>query len=199
MTTFYKNIRAFLKPFVKIMFRAKCVGLENIPSDGPLLLCCNHTSMFDIPLLIVLCPRQIFFMGKAELFKKPILGKIFRKMGGFPVNRGARDISAIRNACAVAKNGDILGIFPEGRRYLSGPMREVKSGVSFIAAKTGADLLPVSIYKEGNPHIFRRLTIRFGEVMKNEELCSGGASKENLNEISQKIYNSINDMWELKF
>ena len=199
MSLFYKTVRVIMQIAVRFMFRIKCVGVENIKESGPLVLCSNHTSMLDIPLLISLCPRQISFMAKKEIFQNKILGFIFRKMGAFPVDRGARDISAIRNALSVVKGGGVLGIFPEGKRYRSGPMREVKAGTSFIAVKTGADMVPVSIYKEGRAHPLRRVTVRFGEPIKGETLCDKKATKEDLALASKKIYDSINSMWELKF
>ena len=199
MSSFYKALRGLFKFAVNLMFRVKCAGVENIPTDGPFVLCSNHTSMLDIPLLIALCPRQICFMAKKELFKIPVLSSVFKKMGAFPVDRGARDIAAIRNALGVVKAGNVLGIFPEGKRYRSGPMREVKTGTSFIIAKTGADMIPVSIYKEGSAHPFRRVTVRFGSAVRSAELCDKKAGKEELIAASQKIYDSINSMWELKF
>ena len=200
MSSFYKKVRAVLKPIIKVLFRVKCVGAENVPSEGAVLLCSNHTSLFDIPLLIALCPRQIFFMAKKEIFKVPILGSVVKAMGAFPVDRGARDISAIRNALSVVKENKVLGIFPEGTRYRKcGPMREVKTGSAFVIAKTGVDMVPVSIYKEGVAHPFRRVTVRFGEPVPAKALCDGKPTKENLNEASRVINDSINKMWELKF
>lgn len=199
MSRFYKIARAVVSLFCPLMYRVKCVGRENIPQDGAVMLCCNHTSMLDIVLLAVLCPRQICFMAKRELFDNPFLGWLFRKFGAFPVDRGGRDISSVRHACSVIKSGGVLGIFPEGKRYRTGPMREVKTGCSFIAAKTSADIVPVSIYKEGAPHPFRRVTVRFGEVMKSTDYCPEKATKENLNEIAGQIYDKIIGLWELKF
>ncbi len=199
MSRFYKTLRAIFRPIAKIIFNIKCVGIENVPKDGAFMLCCNHTSMLDILLLIAFCPRQISFMAKAELFKIPVLSSIFKKMGAFPVNRGNRDISSIRHSMRIIKNGGVLGIFPEGKRYRTGPMREVKTGCALIAAKTGADVLPVSIYKEGKTHPFRKVTLRFGEIIKNADLCNGDASKDKLIEASNEIFKSITDLWELKF
>lgn len=200
MSSFYKTVRSIFKPIVRVIFRLKCVGAENVPQEGPILLCSNHTSLFDIPILIALCPRQIFFMAKKEIFKVPVLSSVFKAMGAFPVDRGARDISAIRSAVSVVKNGNVLGVFPEGTRYREcGPMREVKTGSAFIAVKTGVDMVPVSIYKEGTAHPFRRVTVRFGKPVSAKTLCDGKPSKENLAAASKVISDSINEMWELKF
>ncbi len=199
MSRLYKTVRMLIQPLVRIMFRIRCVGLENIPKDGPFMLCCNHTSVTDVFLLVALCPRQINFMAKKELFKNPILRTVISAFGAFPVDRGGRDISAIRRSCAVIKEGKVLGIFPEGKRYITGPMREVKPGCSFVAIKTGADVLPVSIYKEGKTHPLRRVTVRFGQVVKNADLCDSKATKESISLVSDKIFKHITELWELKF
>ncbi len=200
MTRFYKTVRAIVRVAVKFMFRAKVVGAENIPAEGAVLLCSNHTSMLDIPLLIALCPRPINFMAKKELFAFKPLGAIFRAMGAFPVDRGGRDVAAIRRSCALIDKGNVLGVFPEGTRHrdCKAP-REVKSGVAFIAMKTGADILPVSIYKEKGTHPLRRVTVRFGEVVKCSDLCEGKPTKENIAVVCGKLHKTIKDLWELKF
>ncbi len=200
MTRFYKIVRAVVRIVVKFMFRANVVGAENIPEDGAFLLCCNHTSMLDIPLLIAISPRQICFMAKKELFGFKPLGMIFRAMGAFPVDRGGRDIAAIRHSCSLIEKGEVLGVFPEGTRYRDcKPPREVKSGISFIAMKTGADILPIAIYKEKGTHPLRRVTVRIGEVIKNTDICEGKPTKENIAKVSEKLHKTIKELWELKF
>ncbi len=200
MSRFYKAIKIFITPFSKIMFRVKCVGRENIPKEGAFVLCSNHTSMLDIVLLIVLSPRAICFMAKKEIFKYPILGRIFRRMGAFPVDRGNNDLTAIRTACNIVKEGKVLGIFPEGTRYRDClPPREVKPGVGFVTMKTGVDIIPVSIYKEKGTHPLRRVTVRFGEPIKADELCEGKRSKECIPQVCDKIHSAITELWELKF
>ena len=200
MSAFYKTVRFIVRPIARLMFRIKCVGRENIPKEGAFVLCCNHTSMLDLVLLVALCPRAICFMAKKELFKNPILAKIFRGMGAFPVDRGNNDLAAIRTACGVVKEGKVLGIFPEGTRYRDcKPPREVKPGVAFVTVKTGADVVPVSIYKQGKAFPLRRVTIRFGEPIPAEQLCEGKLSKEKIPEVCDKIHKAITDLWELKF
>lgn len=199
MSKFYKTIKAIITPIAKLIFRVRVVGTENIPKDKPFMLCCNHTSMLDIVLLIAFCPRGISFMAKKEIFKLPLLSQVFKKMGAFPVDRGGRDIASIRHSMKVIADGNVLGIFPEGKRYRKGPMREVKTGCAFIASKTGADVLPVCIYKEGNAHPFRKVTLRFGEIIENSALCDGKPTKEKLIEMSDVIHKSILKLWELKF
>jgi len=200
MSGFYKTVKFIITPIAHLMFRIKCVGKENVPKEGAFVLCANHTSMLDLVLLVALCPRAVCFMAKKELFKNRFLGKIFKLMGAFPVDRGKNDLTAIRTACKIVNDGKVLGIFPEGTRYRDcKPPREVKPGVALVTLKTGADVLPVSIYKEKGTHPLRKVTLRFGEPIKAEELCEGKLSKEKIPQVCDKIHTAITDLWELKF
>ena len=104
-----------LGPVVRWLFPVDAEGLENVPPSG-VLFCPNHTSDVDPILVAFVLPvnSRLHFMGKAELFQNSFLNWFFRKMGGFPVNRGGSDIQAIKTAIQVIKDGDNLLIFSEG-------------------------------------------------------------------------------------
>jgi 1-acyl-sn-glycerol-3-phosphate acyltransferase len=123
----------------------RVAGTENVPADGPLIVVSNHLSNADPPILIVAFPRPLFFMGKIELFRNPILGWIVRKFGGFPVERGTADRAALRHALKVLDQGIALGIFPEGGRSKTGALRPGLPGVGLLALQSGAPVLPVGL------------------------------------------------------
>src|SRR6266487_6683228 len=107
-------------PFVKVGFRLRARGTENLPERG-FVLAANHTSNFDPwPLALPLFPRRTMrFMAKSELFN-PILKPILAGGGAFPVRRGEADVNAIRRAVELVRAGEIVVMFPEGTRRRKG-------------------------------------------------------------------------------
>jgi 1-acyl-sn-glycerol-3-phosphate acyltransferase len=136
-------------PFVKVGFRLRARGIENLPERG-LVLAANHTSNFDPwPLALPLFPRRMVrFMAKSELFK-PILKPILVSGGAFPVRRGEADIEAIRRAVELVRDGEIVVMFPEGTRRKKGLRKRhearAHTGAARIALTADAPLVPAAI------------------------------------------------------
>ena len=125
--------------------RLKVRGAHNIPSDGPVILAANHRSMLDIPLVVVACPRPVYFMAKATLFRGWFLAWLFHELGAFRVSRGGPDLRALDTALAVLDTGNVLGIYPEGTRSRTGEMLPFLKGAAWLALRTGAPLVPCGI------------------------------------------------------
>lgn len=102
------------------LYRIKVVGKENIPADGPVIICSNHISNVDPPVVGITSSRNIYFLAKEELFKNPLIGGILKKVHAFPIKRGMRDRNALRKGLDILKEGHALGLFPEGTRQKSG-------------------------------------------------------------------------------
>jgi len=124
----------------------KVEGLENVPLEGPVIVACNHVSYWDPVLIGCALPRQVFFMAKDDLFEKPVLGFLIKKLGAFPVKRKQGDVSAIRKSLQILKENKVLGIFPEGTRSKSGAIQEALAGVVLIMEKSKAPILPLKVY-----------------------------------------------------
>ena len=167
----YRLLAPILLAVFKFYYSPRVFGKGNIPSKGAVVVCSNHKHVLDQCLAALATRRPINYMAKSEYFKGSFAW-FFKFTGCICVNRNGHDDDAKSSANAVLVNGGALGIFPEGKRYRSGPMREVKTGCALIAIKTGADILPVSIYKEGKPHPFRKATLRFGETIKNSDFAA---------------------------
>tara|TARA_Y100001933_G_scaffold227252_1_gene241856 strand:+ start:1143 stop:1826 length:684 start_codon:yes stop_codon:yes gene_type:complete len=132
-------------PVFRILFRGRTRGNANVPMDGPLVVVANHGSHLDPPLLGHALGRPVAFMAKAELFRIPVLGKVIRACGAYPVKRGASDREAIRTATARLQEGWAIGVFLDGTRQENGRVNQPMPGAALLAARSGASLLPVAI------------------------------------------------------
>ncbi len=150
---FYWAVRIALS----LYFRVRIYGLENVPADGGLIVIANHRSGFDPPMVGALLPRSVHFMTKVELFSYPLLPLIFKYVQAYPVNRGRPDRKAIRHSLEILRKGEVILLFPEGHRSETGDLQEARSGVVFLAQKTGCQLVPIGI---SGQYKFRR-TIRY--------------------------------------
>ncbi len=140
----YRVFRKIFRLQFRIM-RWKVYGLENFPREGAAIMVSNHVSIWDPVVAACSVPRDVSFMAKEELFSNPLLDKLFRKLGAFPVKRGQGDTSAIRNSLRVLKDGQILGLFPEGTRSKTGEMQKGLPGMILLMEKSKAPIVPVRV------------------------------------------------------
>lgn len=150
-----------LYDFMKRMFRFqfqlmgwKMQGVENMPAEGPVILAINHVSFWDPIVAASSLPRQVFFMAKEDLFAIPVLGRIFLKLGAFPVKRGQGDINAIRQSLRILKEGRVLGLFPEGSRSKTGTIQKGLPGMVLLMEKSKASVVPIKVY--GTRHLLTK-------------------------------------------
>ncbi len=139
-----KPLCPLARPLFRTLLRIEAHGLENIPSSGGYIVASNHRSHLDPPVLNSVFPEPLFFLAKEELLKPP-LGFILRHMRVIPVRRGAGDLEALERAKELIWKGCSVCIFPEGTRARPGTFLRPKSGVGFLAIKTGFPVVPVYI------------------------------------------------------
>jgi len=146
---FYFLVGLVSWPVIRLLFRGRAKGLENIP-EGGFVLAPNHTSNLDPwPLGIPLWPRrQLNWMAKSELYK-PVIGKLITWGGAFPVRRGQGDEGAIETVVERVRVGEVVVIFPEGTRKEKGLVKRYESrprtGAARVALRAGAPLVPAAI------------------------------------------------------
>jgi dTDP-4-amino-4,6-dideoxygalactose transaminase len=179
----YRFVRAVCVPLIRVIFRPRVEGLEHLPERGGYLLASNQLSNLDGPAIGFCIPRQIYWMGKAELFV-PILGGFFRRVGIFPVRRGTGDFSAIDTAVGFARAGHPVGIFPEGTRRAKGFRKKRAArphlGAARVALTAGVPLVPVAIVGTDRLRVLQRWRIAFGPPISTEDLPEHprGATRE---------------------
>ncbi len=199
MTNIFARIFQFLTmPIFLLLHRPKFIGLNNLPKGGGYIIAANHLLAFD-PFYIALgCQKNISFMAKYELFKNPLLNIFFRSLKAFPVKRGFFDRQALRQAKAVVKSGEVLGIFPEGARSLvDGKPKKGKWGVAYIANECECTVVPASIYCKNRKIPFSKLTVRFGSPICFESLSlPDKPKKQDFIEATDLIMSKIYELWE---
>lgn len=199
MTPLYRVLRAIVKVFAHLFFRIKKYGVHNIPKDKACILCCNHTSISDIIFMAIICPRQVHFMGKDEVFKNKLLAWLWTKLGAFPVNRRTGDKGAINRAEVILNEGKVLGIFPEGTRHPGEAPHKAKPGTAMLALATKATIVPCSVYREtGKVHFLQKATFRFGAPIAYEEYAGEDTGKTAIRRVSELITEKITELWEMK-
>ncbi|GED56229.1 1-acyl-sn-glycerol-3-phosphate acyltransferase [Brevibacillus formosus] len=157
-----------------------------------MILCANHISLWDPPLLGSGIERQVHFMAKEELFKIPVLSFLITKFGAFPVKRGAGDRAAIRTTLKLLEDGKIFGIFPEGTRSKTGEPGEAMPGVAMFALKSEAAVIPVAIIGPYRP--FRSIKIVYGKPIDLTQLREAKSSADTLKETSDLIMEHIKQL-----
>ena len=184
---FYEFIRVIAKILSYSLYRFELSGFENIPEEGAFLLCGNHISAFDPIAVAAFSKRPLRFMAKQELFKFPPLAAFLKKLGAFPINRGATDMNAYRETMKLLKNGEGMLIFSQGTRM--NDFDNAKSGVAVFALKSGAPIVPVGII---GPFKFRRkIKIRVGTPISMEKYQGEKVKTELVDEVMNTLAERI--------
>ncbi|MGD6944044.1 lysophospholipid acyltransferase family protein [Cytobacillus gottheilii] len=184
--TLYGFARSAVNAVLKPIYRYEVIGRENFPKEGGVLLCANHIDNLDPPVVGITAPRPVYFMAKEELFNVPVLGKLLPKIHAFPVKRGMSDREALRNGLKIIKEGNVLGLFPEGTRSKNGELGKGLAGAGFFALRSSAEVVPCAIIGPYKP--FRKIKVVYGKPINIQELRNRKASAE---ETTDMIMNEI--------
>ncbi len=130
---------------LKLVYRLEVHGLENVPKDNRYIVCPNHLSTLDPPLMVAVMPRSVSFMAKKELFDIPFLRWWIDWLGAFAVNRESLGPSTVKTVQTIRESNWVLGMFPQGTRGVPGEIRGVTKGFAGLAKLTKCDILPVGI------------------------------------------------------
>lgn len=158
-----KIVKGFANIMCHIIYRFDTKGLENIPKEGAAIICANHIHLLDSVTIVIHIKRMIYIMVKKELMKSKIGYWFFDKLGCFAVDRGKGDVKAIEDAEGHVKDGDLLMIFPEGKRNGMAKGIKMKKGAAMIALQTKTPIIPVGI--SGSFKLFTKVKIRIGKPM----------------------------------
>jgi 1-acyl-sn-glycerol-3-phosphate acyltransferase len=127
--------------------RVNVTGLENVPPNETIIFCSNHPSAMDIPILFVSLPIQFRFVAKRSLFYVPFLGWHLWRSGHIPIEREhrRRAIRSLDQAAERIREGCPVVLFPEGTRPRTNRLGAFKKGSFYLAIKSGAPVIPITI------------------------------------------------------
>jgi 1-acyl-sn-glycerol-3-phosphate acyltransferase len=201
----YTFLKSFLIPILMLLFRPKVTGLRHVPNIGPVIIASNHLSFSDSVFMPLVVPRKVIFMAKSEYFTSPgIKGLIkkltFNALGQVPVDRsgGRRSEAALKTGLRLLKEGQCLGIYPEGTRSPDGKLYKGRTGLARMAIESGAPVVPVAMFNTAEiqptgqivPKV-RRVEMVFGEPM----YFSGDSSDlAFVRQVTDQIMKAIKDL-----
>jgi 1-acyl-sn-glycerol-3-phosphate acyltransferase len=197
----YRILELTLAPALRAVYHPVVTGLEHLPPTGPVILAANHVSFADEVFTPLAAQRQIHYFAKAEYFTAPGLrGKamatFFETMGHVPVARGDTRMAAavIDIGVEVLEQGRALGIYPEGTRSPDGRLYRFRTGVSRVALRSGAPVVPVGLVgtREVQPpgsHRWHRapVEVHFGAPLYFGDRAAEERSARVLREIAETV------------
>ena len=183
------TIKAILHAFYKVVFRIEKINEENLPMEGPVIVCANHLNTWDAIGLVTASKRRIRFIAKEELFHNKFLNWFAHVFDVIPVKRGMRDIEAMKMNLTALKNGEALGLFPEGTRKGLAKGAKVQNGAAYMALKTKTKVVPVGIQGTFKP--FTKVKLNYGKPLDYTNYEPKNPEKEDIEKATKEIMDSI--------
>lgn len=203
----YRFILGVVRPLLMAVTKRDWRGAEHLPSEGGIIAAANHTSYFD-PLAVGHFlhdnKRPPRFLGKSELFKIPLFGKLFLSAGQIPVYRGTATAAvALRDAVAAIERGECITIYPEGTTTRDPDLWPMigKTGAARMALMTGAPVVPIAQWgaervispDRNRVRLFPRQTmhVRAGRPVDLDDLRTSDITTEVLEDATERIMLAI--------
>ena len=184
--------------------RMQVQGLENVPRTGPVLLAGNHLSFIDNVVIPVAVPRRVRFLAKSDYFTgKGLQGAWYRfffsSVGAVPLPRGTHSDAqaALDIARGLLEKGEAFGIYPEGTRSRDGRLYRGRTGVAWLALKTGAVIVPVGLKGTqkaqpiGARALSRKISVTFGEPVRVSDVAHLSAPAQQRRALTDLVMDRI--------
>jgi 1-acyl-sn-glycerol-3-phosphate acyltransferase len=196
---FYRLVAVLSRPVLHGLFRLRVQGRENVPESGGYILACNHLSNFDPwPLGMPLWPGHwLRFMAKAELYWWPAK-YLLDAAGAFPVHRGRADVEAVSTAVRLAREGNVVVMFPEGTRRSKGLIKKhearARSGAARIALDAGVPLVPAAVAGTDRLLALGPLRVAYGAPIELDDLRATGDMRRASQEATERLMARIAEL-----
>jgi 1-acyl-sn-glycerol-3-phosphate acyltransferase len=196
--------RAVARPIRKALWDIDVRGLDRLPETGAAILAPNHISFLDSAFLMMVVPRRISFVGKAEYMDSWKTKHLFPALGMIPIDRAGGDKSraALDAAEAVLRRGELFGIFPEGTRSRDGALYKGHTGAARLALTVGCPLFPVGVVGTADiqppdaklPKIRESATITIGRPINLRRFAGKSDDHRALRTITDELMYEIREM-----
>jgi 1-acyl-sn-glycerol-3-phosphate acyltransferase len=190
----YLFLTRLLYLFFRIFCRIDYVDVHKVPKKGAAILAANHVSYYDPLAIGVGFYRKLHYMAKEELFKE-WFGPILTALTAFPVRRGHADRKALKMTLNLLKDGELIGIFPEGKRSPDGEIKEAEPGMAIISIMSGTPIIPVAIVGSRKtlvrkfPPKFKKIMVKYGDAIPTDQF--EGSKKERAEKMTNKVMEEI--------
>lgn len=164
----YLIVKYLLTPFFWLLFWPKIKNLNRLFFRGAAIIISNHFSLSDPIRLAFVVPRPVHFMAKQELFNTKLKRAVLKQLLAFPVYRKQADMLSLKQAMTVLDRGHIFGIFPEGRRSITGELDSFEKGAAFLALRCKVPIIPVYVDPDWKKR--KRIRMIVGEPMNARQI-----------------------------
>ena len=199
---FYTGAKFVLGGLLRFVMRLKPVNVENVPKEGGIVLVSNHIAAVDVISIAAVCPRQLTFVAKKELFSVPFLGWLIRQFGAIKVDRGGTDVGAIKASVKAAEEGRILSIFPQGTRCpgIDPKTTPLRNGAALIAYHAKCDVVPVCLRMKNCKYAFlRKVEVVFGKPIPYSKLGFENGGREEYTRVTEKIFAEVTSLADYSY
>lgn len=199
----FKLLQFILRVIFDLLYRVEKIDLHKVPRNGKLIICSNHISYLDPVVIGAYIPRCVYFMAKKELYNNKFLSSLVTFLNAFPVERQAFNRKVFSISFEVLKDGNVLGLFPEGTRSTDGVLRGGKKGTGFIAAASNTPILPVAIsgtnkiiQKPYKRIFFPRVKLIIGDIIDIKDILKEHSKKEAISIIVDRTMKEIGKIYD---
>jgi 1-acyl-sn-glycerol-3-phosphate acyltransferase len=196
LTPWYRFCRAAAFGAARVLWGLRVEGRENLPTDGPVLVACNHVSVLDPPVVGSVIPREAGFVAKQELFAVPGLGRLIRSLNAIPIDRSRLSRETLEILAGFLDGGRALVLFPEGTRSRDGRLGRARPGVGVLLLRRPVPWVCAFVEGTDAPwrNLFRRGRMRvvFGPPHTlPQELASPSPGRADARRIAESIVEEI--------
>lgn len=177
MRPYYSAARLFASGCLRILTGWDVRGRHHVPREGGVIVASNHISFWDPPLIGAAVPRELHFLTREDLLRKPVLGTLIRSMNAIPIRRGVADLTGMSRAIDRLANGAALLMFPEGGKMQGGGSHPARPGVGMMAVHADVPIVPCCISGSDHPRQWwtrgARVRLWFGPARPWRDLVDG--------------------------